>query len=286
MTSKRYLPPPTMLEQLRGHWFRGKSSLDALSHRTFLQAANERKVREWDARVADILACPDAALLPRVPGAGTVCNGAQIMHNGLKVVRDCYYRSRGTRLFAATQGVHEPQEERIFAEVLKLMPRGATMIELGAYWAFYSAWFAREVPSARCLLVEPRLLNLDCGRANFRLNGLDGEFVRAMIGSAPSHHWWRGATTCVDDLVEERGLEQVDILHSDIQGFEREMLQGAERTLRAGKVRFAFISTHSDDLHTHCRGELRRQGFDLIADIDLQATHSVDGILVGQRRGG
>jgi hypothetical protein len=206
------------------------------------------------------------------------------MHNGLWVAEGCYYRWRGTMMFAATQGTHEPQEERVFAEVLKFVPPGGVMLELGAYWGFYSMWFAREVPRARCILVEPLLVNLDYGRENFRLNGLDGEFVRAKVGAASARDW-SGATVCVDDLVEERGLERIDILHCDIQGFEGGMLTGAVRTLRARKVRFAFISTHTDELHARCRAALVAHGFDLIAEADLQGSYSFDGILVGQLRG-
>ncbi len=36
-------------------------------------------------------------------------------------------------------------EERLFGEVLEWMPSGAVMVELGAYWAYYSTWFARCV---------------------------------------------------------------------------------------------------------------------------------------------
>lgn len=285
MVEPMFLPPPSVLERLRNGFFRLKHSLDTVSNRTFLRAAHERKMLGWKARIAAILACPDIALLPRVPGAGQLNGRVQIMHNGLKVVKDCYYRWRGTALFAATGGVHEPQEERVFAEVLKFVPPDGVMIELGAYWGFYSMWFAREAPRSRCVLVEPVLINLDLGRENFRLNGFDGEFVRAMVGATSSRHWSRGTTICVDDLVEQRGLERIDVLHSDIQGFEGEMLKGAAQTLRARKVRFVFISTHSPELHEHCRAELRKQDFEIIADADLRGTFSVDGILVGQLRG-
>ena len=57
------------------------------------------------------------------------------------------------------------------------------------------------------------------------------------------------------------------------------------RTLAARRVRFAFISTHNDALHTECRAALLAHGFDLIADADLTGTYSFDGILVGQLRG-
>ena len=149
-----------------------------------LRASHARKKSEWDARIADVLACPDYAALPRVTGAGRVKDGVQTMHNGVKVVKDCYYRWRGTLMFAATEGVPEPQEERVFTEVLKFVPPGGVMIELGA-----------------------------------------------------------------------------------------------------GKVRFVFVSTHSDELHRRCREQLRKYDFEIIADADLRGSYSVDGVLVGQLRG-
>jgi hypothetical protein len=279
------LPPPTLSERLRAIGRPLKRGLDALTSRTILRAAHQRKRRAWQARVDDVLACPDNAFLGREPGAGALADGVQTMHNGLRVIEGSYYRWRGTLMFAATGGVHEPQEERVFAEVLKFVPPGGVMVELGAYWGFYSMWFARVVLGARCVLVEPRAENLALGKANFRLNGLDGEFVRAGVGAASGRVPRLGAMTCVDDLVAERGLGPIDILHCDIQGFEGDMLRGAVKTLAARQVRFAFISTHTDALHTECRDALIAHGFDIIADADLRGTYSADGILVGQLRG-
>ena len=88
-----FLPPPTALERLRNGFLRLKRSLDAVSNRTLLRRAHERKMAQWTARIADVLACPDNALLPRVPGAGRLDGRVQLMHNGLKVVKDCYYLS-------------------------------------------------------------------------------------------------------------------------------------------------------------------------------------------------
>ena len=97
-----------------------------------------------------------------------------MMHNGTRIA----YGSYGTedteyvmRMLAANRGVHEPQEEKIFQQVLPLMPAGAVMLELGAYWGFYSLWFTRAVAGARCFLVEPTWSNLNAGRLNFSLNG-------------------------------------------------------------------------------------------------------------------
>jgi hypothetical protein len=279
------LPPPTIMERARG--VRRSLSLvwDAVRFSTISRAGHQRRLKHWEARVADVLACPECDRLPRVPDAGRVIGHTQIMHNGLKVVKDSYYGWRGTSMFEAARGVHEPQEEAVFAEVLKHVAPGGVMLELGAYWGFYSMWFLKAVPGGRAVLVEPASDNLDLGKANFRLNGLDGEFVQAGVGAASGHDRALGRMVSVDELVEERKLSSVEILHCDIQGFEGDMLRGAERTLAAGKVHFAFISTHNEAVHAECRQGLIDRGFDIIAEADMQATYSYDGILVGQKRG-
>jgi len=44
------------------------------------------------------------------------------------------------------------------------------MLEFGSYWAFYSMWFYREVPTARCFCIEPATHNIQMGKDNFALN--------------------------------------------------------------------------------------------------------------------
>ena len=87
-----------------------------------------------------------------MPDAGKIADGYLIMHNGVKVkpMHPCYME-----LLTANRGCHEPQEEMVFQEVLKHIPAGGCMVVLGAYWSFYSIWFAKTVERARCFMVEP-----------------------------------------------------------------------------------------------------------------------------------
>src|SRR5947207_2242757 len=72
----------------------------------------------WDGRIATVLACPDNARIPRHPQAGEVVDGALIMHNGIKVDPLCYYGGGMLEMLRRNKGVHEPQEEVAFAEIL------------------------------------------------------------------------------------------------------------------------------------------------------------------------
>lgn len=253
--------------------------------RLFRPGKLKKRNQQWADRVAEVLASPDNDAIPRHPDAGKIIDNAQIMHNGLKIVPGCYYGDFSRRMFKEAKGVHEPQEERVFAAVLPHIPVGGVMLELGAYWGFYSLWFASQVSGARCILVEPVNDNLDSARANFRLNGMSAEFVVAGIADKPGRVRRVGAVTSVDTLVEQHGLKHIHILHADIQGFEGQMLAGAARALAEGIIDYIFISTHSQELHEGCRSTLQAAGFEIIADADLNETYSFDGLLVGKRKG-
>ena len=185
-----------------------------------------------------------------------------------------------------TRGIHEPQEEIAFAAVLPLMPPGATILELGSYWAFYSAWFGRDVPGARCHLVESDPANLEVGPRNFRLNGLIPASVSHRFIDSESGRTEQGTVIAsVDQLAEELQIPHIHLLHADIQGFERKMLDGAKKLISENRVDYFFISTHGSELHTECRAFLLAHQFDLIMDVSQAECFSIDGILVARRRG-
>ncbi len=238
----------------------------------------------WQKRIAIVRACPDNAAIARVPGAGLSNNGIMTMHNGIKIREGSYYGVGMAQLLRENGGVHEPQEERVFAEVLKAIEPNSHMIELGAYWGFYSLWFARDIPSAKCILVEPTLSNLDYGRENFALNGKTAEYVQAFVGASAKAEFNKIPEITVDQLCRERSIDRLAILHSDIQGAEYEMLLGAEKMLSHCKVDFVFVSTHSEDLHGKVKSKLARWGYDLITDVRPAHSYSDDGILVMKAR--
>jgi hypothetical protein len=259
----------------RKHWSAEKDRVRALKR-------TEGETAEWNRRIAEVLACPDLNRLPRVAQAGTIVGNDQIMHTGLKVALGSYYSAHAQRLLVASRGVHEPQEEWVFAEVLKQMRPGALMLELGAYWAFYSLWFHQQVPNARNVMVEPDMVNLNAGRLNFALNGWTGDFFRGFLGE----RYEAGETplVSVDWLAEQFKLSHIHLLHSDIQGYELAMLRGAKRMLGERRVDYIFVSTHSEDLHRDCQAFLQAQDYVVIAEHNLAQSYAVDGLIVARRK--
>jgi FkbM family methyltransferase len=237
--------------------------------------------------------CADADYIPKVPDAGKVRvdekgRRVQVMHNGLLVLADGYYGEFVTQIIERMKGHHEPQEEKVFHEVLKAVPPGSTMIELGCYWAYYSMWFHKAVKDARNFMIEPAKAALQCGRLNFQLNGMRGDFTLARIGSRSTPAWHAAAAAigqgeapavCVQDFVREKGIEKVTLLHSDIQGFEYEMLQGCGDLITGRRIDLAFISTHSLKVHFQCLKYLASAGYTMIAEHTPKESYSDDGLI-------
>jgi hypothetical protein len=239
----------------------------------------------WGYRTRQARACPDNAFIPRVPNAGMIVDGYQIMHNGLKVVLGSYYGEGPIRLLQKNKGVHEPQEERIFQEVLKTLAPGSVIVELGAYWGFYSMWFCRQVPQGRAYMVEPMAENMAYGEKNFAANGLKGHFTQAYVGKEPGVAEDGTRIIGVDDFLDKQAIEHVTILHSDIQGFEVEMLQGCARSIRQGRISWFFVSTHNEELHAACEQFFKENGFVIEASVTPAQCYSTDGVLVARAPG-
>lgn len=181
-------------------------------------------------RYREIVSDPLNLLIARVPQAGFVYqNKNVILHNGNRVpVSGTYaYYDDFSDILIINRGVHEPLEEYCFQETIKKLSVSApVMIELGGYWCHYSMWLQSHNARAKCYIVEPNKHNIKVGINNVKFDGYDGVFIQRFVNNNDFS---------LDSFVLENSIESVDILHSDIQGFEVQMLQGAQETLSAKK---------------------------------------------------
>ncbi|OGN61907.1 MAG: hypothetical protein A3F09_05760 [Chlamydiae bacterium RIFCSPHIGHO2_12_FULL_49_11] len=238
-------------------------------------------------RVAQTISIRDVDYIPKVAQAGQcfeedgLCY--QLMHNGLKVLQDSYYGKWGTDIIEGLQGHHEPQQEKVFYEVLKYIAPGAVMIELGCYWAYYSMWFAKEVVNARNCLIEPDPIRMKMGKAHFALNNLKGQFHESYISNETDSHFDTHATRIrLDDFFKDNKLDRVAILHADIEGAEFAMLQTCKNAMLNKDVDYFFISTHSLQLHSDCMNFLKEYSYQIIAEHSNEESCSGDGLIVAK----
>jgi hypothetical protein len=243
---------------------------------------------EHQLRLCLTLACRDCDPLPKAPDAGRIFrrDGAclQIMHDGTLVPADGYCGPWMTRLIAGLHGHHEPQEELVFHALLSHARPDTLIVELGCWWAYYSAWYLAAVPRSAAVCIEPDAANLDVGRRTMAANGRTARFLQAFVGSeAPA-----GDIPCHDMAAVVRLLDgrPIELLHMDVQGAELSFLRSMARVRVREAVRFLVVSTHhasisgSATTHEDCLREIRELGGFVLAEHDVLESHSGDGLIV------
>jgi FkbM family methyltransferase len=251
-------------------------------------------------RTAMTISCRDCDYIPKVKNAGGVMqkNGqeVQVMHNGVLVKKGGYHGEWMSRIIKELRGHHEPQEEKIFYELLQRIRAGGVMIELGAFWSYYSLWFHKHVKRATNYCCEPDPGNMAVGQFNALLNQANLNFIQAAAGSKDGDiiqfdleskpgEKLAVPIKSVDSLVAENKLAKIDMLHMDVQGAELETLKGAAETITAGKLRFLIVSTHhylfsGDPLSHHkCLDYITSLGGYIISSHTVAESYSGDGLI-------
>ena len=235
----------------------------------------------WLKRIEKVKISSDNARINKVANAGQLKSGKLTMHNGLLIAPLSYYGAPMLRMFMENESVHEPQEEFVFQEVLKTIKKGSVMMELGCYWGFYSMWFADKIEGNRNFLIDNHD-GVTRAEANFAMNCLNATFMEGYIGKDDANS--DISITNVDRICKDQKIDFIDVLHSDIQGFEMEMLQTMPETVKKRAIGYIFISTHSKELHYGCIDWLKENNYMILCHSDLENSFSEDGLVVAKDR--
>jgi len=277
-TLKKY---PTLVALYR--WLRRRTSLSGLGNKweKSADASTLAKAVLDVERCREILSDPLNLLVDRVPQSGFVEEGKNvILHNGIRVpLRGKFsYYGGFSEILVLNRGVHEPLEEYCFQELLKALPPKSrpTMLELGAYWGHYSMWLKKVFPEATVVLVEPDSRGLQAGKNNFALNGMQGTFMNSFVSEE---------SFTVDSYMATTDFGSLTVLHSDIQGYELEMLRGASLALSKSAVDYVFLSSHSGVLHKNCLSELDKWGYHVeVSSEPEEHSTSFDGFIMARSK--
>ena len=160
------------------------------------------------------------------------------------------------------------------AMLQRLMRPGMTVVDIGANHGLFTLEVLEFIrPGGRVHAFEPATATRELLEANLKANGLEGE-VRvfpAAVGAAPGeaslriHDEWSGLNTLarrditwlgrelkadrvltvpvvtLDDHAAAHGLDRIDFLKIDVEGFELDVLKGARGLLDAGRIDIAML---------------------------------------------
>ncbi len=244
--------------------------------------------------------CHDADAIPKVPGAGSVFRRdgrrVQRMHQGILVPADGYYGAWMTEVIRRLRGHHEPQEELLVHHLLPYCRPGTRIVEIGTFWAYYTAWFLSVVPGGTAVCLEPDANNAACGRETLTLNGLAATWAmgaagRRHVAAAPFRRESDGQAVVLPvhglaSLLDEVGRGPIELLHVDAQGAELPFLESLADPGTRGLVRFVVVSTHherisgSPSTHEDCLRTIRRLGGTVLEEHSVEESFSGDGLVV------
>ena len=253
-----------------------------------------------DRRVAMTLRCRDTDPIPKVPRAGEVIEHdglkVQVMHDGTCVVAGGYHGEWMTQIIRGLNGHHEPQEELAFHHLLRHCRPGTMIIEVGAFWAYYTNWYLGAVAESTAVCVEPDANNLACGERNLAINGRSATWVNACVGrdhaaAMSVRRESDGVTVAVpqhslDSILTLVGRRPIEMLHVDCQGAELPFLESLASATHEALLRFVVVSTHhasisgSPTTHQDCLRRLQSLGATILCEHTVEESFSGDGLIV------
>ena len=148
--------------------------------------------------------------------------------------------------------------------------KGDVVVDVGAHIGTFDDDALRR-GAAKCILVEPDPVNVECIRRNFAKEIAEGRIIVVPEGAWSSHstlefntgiansgsgsflHKEVGATSFkvpvrpLDEILAGLGIAHVDYIKLDIEGAEREALKGAANTLKNSKPVLMLDSYHEPD---------------------------------------
>lgn len=169
---------------------------------------------------------------------------------------------------------NQPDREEM-AFIRKTLRGGGRVIDVGANIGVFSLATLTQIPDARVIAFEPSPFNFSRLKDNIERNGFNACLCQKAISSntaqpvmkfaetkdSPSTMHFAEATsdssievcvTYLDAYCEEHNISEIDLLKIDVEGYECDVLLGAEQLLRRGAAKTVYIEV--------CPGNLKRAG--------------------------
>lgn len=181
------------------------------------------------------------------------------------------------------------------------------MIELGSNQCFYSLMFKSILGKERTTnyMVEPSYTNLKRGENEFSFNQYHGVFIKKSIGNRDLGFGMDnvlGTSECtVDDLIRENNIDNLDVLHCDIDGSEYLMLSGCTESLEKKTINYIILLTHGwsvshpasnesiksefnlKDLHKNCLEHIKKYDYEILFETE-EPIIGGDGLIIAKRK--
>ena len=98
------------------------------------------------------------------------------------------------------------------------------------------------------------------------LDKIYGDKIIELCKNNPNNKIYENINSIYQDVYGniKKNINYIDILHSDIQGYEFLMLDQMNAYFEQKKINYVFISTHTDELHYQCINFLTKKDYMII----------------------
>ena len=229
-----------------------------------------------------------------------------IEYKGIKIMDEI-----NTRPHANLNISEHDHEYQMFGEILEKVKNkdNPTMIEIGCWWAFWSLCFRKKYPNGKNILIELGKRHLSIGINNFKLNNFSethywGGFYLSDSGSfsrAKENYYFEkskneyyddsllgkmtGPELHIIDIISLEKLDNIDLLHMDIQGSELPILQDLLENYNfvlTEKIDNIIVATHSHQIHDSIKEILENTGFKILKNMKYGSVGG-DGMLMATK---
>ena len=143
------------------------------------------------------------------------------------------------------------------------------VIDVGANYGDSAIWWAK-IFGSKVIAFEPLVHVFNALEENIKLNDVDVTAYNLALGngeeisgSSDGIMFSSGGDIKIrSEKLDHYSFERVDLLKIDVEGFELDVLLGAENTIRQFKPRI-IIETHSKELRKKCHAFLSSLGYSL-----------------------
>jgi FkbM family methyltransferase len=165
----------------------------------------------------------------------------------------------------------------------RVLPTDPVILDVGAHIGCFTIWIKRMRPDARMFSFEPEGENFAVLKRNISENNLSGvslinAAVWAETGTASFHVPTHApnlscvdqsgevqvTTVTLDEFVNERGLDRVDLLKLDCEGAEYELLAGFHRLDVCHAIVMEYHEPRDSDRQQGLEEAIRRHGMEMV----------------------
>ncbi len=204
-----------------------------------------------------------------------------VEYDGLKILSGINTHPGSGNVFQ-----HE-HEIRLFKSIIEdVDPNNPVMIEIGSFWGLWSLLFRKKFENGKNILIELGKRQLYVGLRNFYNNRFDCAFYHGGFNVEDSQTFenrkfdieydtyadadvnidnlissdeeLRGYFECMEmtgknlefeKIITENKIDEISLLHMDIQGSELNLIRDIRSYLKSKKIINLVVATHSSQIH-------------------------------------